>query len=277
MNELAYPLTGDVIAVRGGGDLATGVIQKFVRAGMRVAILETARPTAIRRTVALCQAVYDRKARVEDVTAVRMADVADCTAIWARGEVPLLVDPRAESLHALRPDGLIDAILAKRNLGTTAAMAAVVIALGPGFIAPEDAHAVIETKRGHKLGTIYWAGSALANTGIPGEIGGKGAERVLRAPADGVFVPMRKIGDIIAKGEAVFSIAEQVVRAPFDGVLRGLLQEGLDVTEGFKVADIDPRLDSDCFTISDKARCIGGGALEAYLCLRYRQGRSTRP
>lgn len=264
-------LRNDVVVVRGGGDLATGVVQKLFRAGIRVLVLETARPLAIRRTVALSEAVYDGSAQVEDVTAVRVDNVEQCGGIWRQGKVPLLVDPDGDCLSHLKPDGVIDAILAKRNLGTASSMAEIVIALGPGFSAPQDAHAVIETQRGHNLGRVILAGAAQPNTGVPGVIAGKGAERVLRAPCAGTVSHHRRIGDVVEEGEPVFSVGDTPVPAPFTGLLRGLLREGLEVGAGMKTADIDPRLDSDWRSISDKARCIGGGVLEAYLYLRDRK------
>lgn len=261
-------LTKDIVVVRGGGDLATGVIQKLHRSGIRVLVLETARPLAIRRTVALAGAVYDGCAQVEDLVARRIDHSSQCAELWRRREIPLLVDPDCRCLGTVEPDGVVDAILAKRNLGTHPAMAEIVIALGPGFSAPEDAHAVVETMRGHTLGRVIFQGAALANTGTPGIIAGKGVERVLRAPCGGPVLHHKKIGETVAAGEAVFSVAGEPVRAPFTGLLRGLIQEGLEVPEGMKAADLDPRLDSDWKSISDKARCIGGGVLEAYLYLR---------
>ncbi len=258
----------DVVAVRGGGDLATGVVQKLHRAGFRAVILETAAPTAIRRTVALCEAVYDGTARVEGMTARLVPGVDACGEVWARGEIPLLVDPNLESLPRLRPAGLIDAVLAKKNLGLRADRAAIVIALGPGFTAPADAHAIVETMRGHDLGRVLFSGSAKPDTGIPGEIGGRSAQRVLRAPRGGVVRHCKAIGNVVAEGDRVLSVGGEDVAAPFAGLLRGLIRDGLYVSEGMKIADIDPRLDSDWRGISDKARCIGGGALEAYLYLR---------
>lgn len=258
---------GDLVVVRGGGDLATGVVQKFFRAGMRVVVLETRRPTAIRRTVSLCEAVYDQQATVEDMTARRADSIADCSQIWRRGEIPLLIDPLGKYIPALSPDGVIDAILAKKNLGLKADMAPAVIALGPGFCAPRDAHVVVETMRGHDLGRLIFSGEAKPNTGVPGKVGGRGAQRVLRAPREGHMLPRRSIGDWVRAGEPVFSVADDVVCAPFDGRLRGLLREGHPVWPGMKAGDIDPRPDSDCKGISDKARCLGGGALEAYLYL----------
>lgn len=260
----------DIVIVRGGGDLATGVVQKLFRSGFRVAVLETGSPTAIRRTVALCEAVFDGTARVEDMTARRVADAAECAGVWARGEIPLLVDPGMTSLASLRPSGLVDAILAKRNIGLRADLAGVVIALGPGFTAPADAHAVVETMRGHNLGRVIFSGAALPNTGVPGEIGGKSAQRVVHAPCAERVRHSSAIGRAVREGEPILSLDGTVVVAPFAGLLRGLIREGLQVPRGMKIADIDPRLDSDWHSISDKARCIGGGVLEAYLYLRNR-------
>lgn len=261
------PWIRDIIVVRGGGDLATGVVQKFFRAGMRVVVLETRQPTAIRRTVSLCEAVYDQTATVEDMTARLAKGISDCPDIWRRGEIPLLVDPEGMSISALSPAGVVDAILAKENLGLSSALAPVVVALGPGFSAPKDAHAVIETMRGHDLGRVIFSGEARPNTGVPGDVGGRSAQRVLRAPREGMMLPLRSIGDLVRAGEPVFSVADAVVCAPFDGLLRGLLRKGLSVRPGMKAGDIDPRPDSDWKSISDKARCLGGGALEAYLYL----------
>lgn len=266
------PLTEDIVVIRGGGDLATGVVQKFYRAGIKVVILEIAAPTAIRRTVALSQAVYDGMATVEDMTAYLIDDPAQCESIWAKDGIPMLIDPDGACLPALKPDGVIDAILAKRSLGTHASIAKTVIALGPGFTAPKDAHAVIETMRGHALGRVLFKGHAIANTGTPGIIGGKGKERVLRAPCQGVVTPCHKIGDILNEGDVVFTVSGKSVLAPFPGLLRGMIYPGLSVPAGMKIADIDPRTDSDWHAISDKARSIGGGALEAYLYLRRRIG-----
>ena len=256
----------DIIVVRGGGDLATGVVQKFHRSGFRVAVLETAVPLAIRRSVSLCTSVTEGMAQVEDLRA-RLTEPSQCKALWAQGEIPVLIDPQAESLAMLRPAAVVDAILAKRNLGTHCAMAPIVIALGPGFVAGQDAHAVIETMRGHDLGRVIFEGSALPNTGIPGEVGGKSALRVLHAPCAGVVTHHSAIGDVVEQGQALFSVGKTVIVAPFRGLLRGLIQAGISIPKGTKAADVDPRIDVDWTTISDKARCIGGGALEAYLSL----------
>jgi len=256
------------IVVRGGGDLATGVVQAFYRAGFSVVILETTAPTAIRRSVVLCEAVYDGSKQVEDVPCRRVSEVSELDDCWRRGIVPLLIDPFGETIDTIHPIAVIDAILAKRNLGTHRGMADSTIALGPGFCAGEDADIVIETKRGHDLGRLIFEGSAEPNTGIPGELGGKGAERVLFAPKAGTVLHHKQIGDIVTCGETLFTVGGEKVAAPFIGLLRGLIREGFDVPKGMKLADIDPRTDVDWNTISDKARCLGGAALTAYFYLQ---------
>lgn len=263
-------ITKEIVIVRGGGDIATGAVQKLYRAGIKVLVLETARPTAIRRSVALCRAVTGGSATVEDMTARLIASVSECEKTWNSNEIPVLVDPSGESIEKLRPDGVVDAILAKKNLGTHASMAPVVIAMGPGFEAPADAHAVVETMRGHTMGMLIFSGKAIPDTGTPGFIEGRAAERVFRAPCDGVIENLREIGDIVKENDELFRVAGQTVYAKFDGVLRGIIENGMPVKSGLKVADVDPRCDSDCGTISDKARCLGGAVLEAYLYLRRR-------
>lgn len=265
----------ELIILRGGGDLATGVAQKLFRVGFPLLILETARPTAIRRSVALCEAVYEGVYQVEDMTCMRIAQVDDREACWAAGQIPLLVDPEARSIHALRPFAVVDAILAKRNLGTARAMAPITVALGPGFTAGEDVDAVIETMRGHDLGRLILRGEALPNTGVPGEIGGQSARRVLHAPQAGAVRHLRSIGDVVRQGETLCTVDGMAVRATFDGLLRGLIREGLEVPKGMKIADVDPRADVDWHTISDKARCLGGAVLEAVCYLRRRKEKSS--
>ena len=257
------------IVIRGGGDIATGVIQKFYRAGFPVAILETPAPTAIRRSVSLCEAVYDGFSRVEDVLCRRINTPDELDVCWQEGAVPLLVDPQGETIRKIRPAAVIDAIIAKRNLGTNRSMADVTIALGPGFCAGTDVHAVIETMRGHDLGRLILDGYATPDTGVPGDIAGESDLRVLRAPVPGIILHVKQIGDVVKKGDILFSISGRPVEAPLDGLLRGLIREGAEAPEGMKVADIDPRTDVDWRTISDKARCLGGAALEAYLMLRH--------
>ena len=259
----------DLIIVRGGGDLATGTIHRLWAAGLRVLVLEIENPAAIRRQVALCEAVYTKTTEVEGLRAVRIDRYEEAEAVWQENSVPILIDPKGVSIGALKPAVVIDAILAKRNLGTRRDMAPLTIALGPGFTAGEDVDVVVETKRGHRLGRIIREGAAIPNTGIPGVIGGYGAERVIHAQAAGIFMDLRKIGDIVEAGETIAQIrtadgAMISVTTQITGILRGLLRDGYRVTEHFKVADVDPRKEelSNCFLISDKARCIAGSVLE---------------
>lgn len=257
-----------LILVRGGGDLATGTIHRLWSAGLRVLVLEAEHPAAIRRQVSLCEAVYEGEATVEGLRAVRIEALAQAEEVWNQNAVPVLVDPKGESIAQARPDVLVDAILAKKNLGTTKDMAPLTIGLGPGFCAGADVDAVIETKRGHNLGRIIRQGSAYPNTGIPGIIGGYGAERVIHAPAAGRMKNRSKIGDIVEAGQVLAVIEGEdgstEVSATIDGLLRGLIRDDYPVTKGFKIADIDPRKEelANCFTISDKARCIAGSVLE---------------
>ena len=261
-------LPSPFVIVRGAGDISTGTIHRLFRAGFGVLALESERPSAIRRRVAFSEAVYEDSATVEGVTAVRVDSVEKAGEVLARGQVPLLVDPTGESIRRLRPAVVVDAILAKRNLGTTIDMAPLTVALGPGFEARRDVHYVIETMRGHDLGRIIASGSAAPNTGIPGVIGGYGIERVIHAPAAGVFRMRRDIGSVLAAGEAVGFIDTPEgpipVQTKIAGLLRGILRDGYPVPKGFKLADVDPRLDQlkNCAMISDKARCIAGSVLE---------------
>ena len=259
----------DLIVVRGGGDLATGVVHRLWSAGLRVLVLETAHPAAIRRQVSLCEAVYEGETAVEGMRGIRVETLADADAVWAQNAVPVLVDPKGSCLTAAKPAVLVDAIIAKKNLGTTRDMAPLTIALGPGFVAGRDVDVVVETKRGHKLGRIIRAGSAAPNSGVPGVIGGYGAERVIHSPAAGVFRNRRAIADFVEAGETIALLetpeGETVpVTTQISGILRGLLRDGYPVPKGFKVADVDPRREEleNCFLISDKARCIAGSVLE---------------
>lgn len=262
-----------LIIVRGAGDLATGTIHRLWSAGFPVLALEAAHPAAIRRQVALSEAVYEGTASVEDVTAQRIDSLAQLTGVLERGRVPLLVDPEGQCIPELKPAAVVDAILAKRNLGTTRDMAPLTIGLGPGGKAGADVDYVVETMRGHDLGRIIREGAARPNTGIPGVIGGYAAERVLHAAQAGVLYNVRAIGDFVEQGETIAVIrngeGEHPVPATITGLIRGLIRDGFPVTEGFKIADIDPRKTEykNCFTISDKARCIAGSVLE--LVCRY--------
>lgn len=255
------------VTVRGGGDLATGTIHRLWKCGFSVLVLETGHPSAIRRCVAFSEAVYEGTWTVEGVSARRISRLSQAEECFKTGVIPVLVDPAGDSIRERRPDVLVDAVLAKRNLGTRMDMADLVIALGPGFTAGVDAHAVIETMRGHDLGRIIEAGTAAPDTGVPGMIQGFGKERVIHAPAAGKLRGLCRIGDIVQKGQVIAVIGRVPVKAALTGVLRGLIRDGYPVTEGFKIADIDPRLDEqkNCFTISDKARCIAGSVLEAIL------------
>lgn len=260
-----------LVIVRGGGDLATGVVQKLYRAGFPVLVLEAPAPTAIRRSVALCEAVYDGAASVEDMACRLVADDDEITACHRQGIIPLMVDESGDAIGRLAPCAVVDAILAKRNLGTHRGMAPITIGLGPGFTAGEDVDVVVETMRGHNLGRLIFSGAALPNTGIPGLIAGESGRRVIRAPADGVIHNLKRLGDVVQQGDALLEVAGQAATAPFTGLLRGLIREGLTVCRGMKVGDIDPRCDVDWHTISDKARCLGGAVLEALMMLDRRE------
>lgn len=265
-----------LIAVRGAGDLATGVIVRLYKCGFNLIISECENPSAIRRKAALCQAVVNGTATVEGVTARLIKDISQRAEVTEKGEIPLITDPRLEEVLKLKPVAVIDAILAKRNLGTHRSMAEITVGLGPGFTAGQDVDAVIETMRGHHLGRVIYKGAAIPNTAVPGNIGGYTKERVIHSEKSGIltFVKNEKgetvdIGSIVNKGQTIAMIDGSPVIATIDGVLRGLISEGYAVSEGFKIADIDPRLEqvNCCDTVSDKARAIGGGVLEALLTL----------
>ena len=261
----------DLIIVRGGGDLATGTIWKLKKCGFPVLILEVEQPSAIRRNVAFCEAVYQGRQTVEDMTCYKAESLQQAQQYLSEGKLTVLVDPTGESISKLKPLAVVDAILAKKNLGTNRNMAPITVALGPGFTAGQDTDAVIETKRGHNLGRVLWQGAATPNTGIPGLIGGYGKERVIHCPAEGILRNVCKITDTVKRGQEIAVVETEnshvSVVASLDGLLRGLIRDGYPVTKGFKIADIDPRTEEyqNCFTISDKARCIAGGVLEAIL------------
>ena len=268
-----------LVLIRGAGDLASGIALRLWRSGYGVVMTDLPLPTSIRRTVAFSEAIRHGAARVEDVEARRAETAAEALALLSDRILPVLADPECACREILRPHALVDAILAKRNLGTRITDAPVVVGVGPGFTAGEDCHAVVETMRGHTLGRAIYHGSALPNTNIPGLIGGFAGERVLRAPADGVFYAVRRIGGAVRAGEVVGYVRrpsnsggtadgrEDVpMTATLDGVLRGLLADGVPVRAGMKSGDVDPRGDASyCALASDKALSIGGGALEALL------------
>lgn len=291
-----------LVIVRGGGDLATGTIHKLYRSGFPVVVLEIPRPSAIRRYVAFSEAVYENTMTIEGVTCrfagqifqnmkikgkespeymekhiscLQMAE-RKMKEILADGEIPLFIDPEGELIFYLKPWAVVDAIIAKRNLGTSMDMAPVTVALGPGFTAGVDVKVVVETKRGHNLGRLIYEGQAVPNTGIPGIIEGYGRERVNHAEATGIIYGVRRISDLVEAGETIALIrtvdeqgcpGEVEVKSKIKGVLRGLIRDGYPVTKGLKIADVDPRESErdNCFTISDKARCIAGGVVEALL------------
>lgn len=255
-----------LVLIRGAGDLASGIALRLHRAGLYVVMTDLPKPTAIRRTVCFSQAICFGETTVEDVTAIRCTDVKEVQSAFSAGKIPVLVDPEAQCRLWLRPDALVDAILAKRNLGTKITDAPVVIGVGPGFCAGRDCHAAVETMRGHTLGRVIRVGEPLPNTNIPGLIGGFAGERVLRAPDTGVFRQLREIGAMVEAGECVGTVNEKPMCCTISGVLRGILPDGTPVTQGMKSGDVDPRGDvSACYTSSDKAIAIGGGVLQAIL------------
>ena len=256
------------VLIRGAGDIATGIALRLWRSGMQVAMLDLPNPTAIRRTVCFSPALRFGTQKVEDVTAKKAASTAQVPEILAQGGIPVLADPEGESIPILTPDVLVDAILAKRNLGTRITDAPVVVGVGPGFTAGEDCHAVVETMRGHTLGRVIYRGNALPNTSIPGLVGGFAGERVLRAPADGILHQLADIGATVSEGDVVATVEGKPMRCTISGVLRGILPEGTPVFRGMKAGDVDPRGKREyCDTVSDKALAVGGGVLEAVLAL----------
>lgn len=269
-----------LIIVRGGGDLATGTIHRLWSAGFDVIVLETNKPAAIRRQVSVCEAVYCNETVVEGMKAKLAGSLEDIETILKERDVPVFIDPEGKCISSLQPRVLIDAIIAKKNCGTTIDMAPVTIALGPGFEAGVDVKYVVETKRGHDLGRIINSGFAVKNSGIPGNIGGYTAERVIKSPANGTFIACREIADIVKAGDKVAEVvaddgSKTEVVTVIPGILRGILKSGYSVTEGFKVADVDPREEElkNCFTISDKARCIAGSVLELCVSTIYAENR----
>lgn len=264
-------ITETRIAVRGGGDLATGVVQKLFRSGFKVVILETDRPLMIRRTVSLGVAVFEKQAEVEGMEAV-LTEVKEIEKVWSEQKIPVIVDPLGKSFPVIKPHAVVDCIIAKRNLGMTKSLAPITIALGPGFRASEDVDVVVETMRGHSLGKLIFSGEAAANTGIPGEIAGKSHERVIHGAIAGKIKHKKHIGDQVKKGDCLFLIDDFKVFSPLSGTLRGLIAEETFVTEGLKIADVDPRENVDCWSISDKARALGGAVLEAVLYLGNQRG-----
>ncbi len=257
------------VLVRGGGDLASGVVFRLHRAGLRVAVAEIEQPLAVRRKVAFAEAIYAGEVTIEGITGKRVADFTDTfrvLQIFARGQVPVLIDPAAESIKTIRPTVLVDARMRKAPPELSRDAAHLYIGLGPGFEAGYNCHAVVETNRGPFLGRVSWQGSAEADTRLPDPVLGQSERRVLRAPADGVVEARAEIGDLLQEGQLVAEVGGQAVTAPFAGVLRGLIHPGLVITRGTKIGDVDPRGDPRlCCLVSDKALAVGGGVLEAIL------------
>lgn len=256
-------IKNNLVVVRGGGDLATGVIYRLVRSGFKVVILEIEQPTVIRRTVAFAQAIYLGTVSVEGMVAKHVRSVLEALDCLKSNILPILIDPEAHSITELNPYIVVDAILAKKNLGTKKNMAPIVIGLGPGFCAGADVHAVVETNRGHNLGRVFLEGYAEPDTGIPGVIGGFDYQRILRAPTDGIVTSVVDICSRVKVGDVIAYVSDTPVISKLDGVLRGLITSGLTVNKNLKIGDVDPRCKMEyCYTISDKARALGGGVLE---------------
>ena len=257
-----------LVYVRGAGDIATGIALRLHRCGFQIVMADLPIPTSIRRTVCFSEAIRLGETTVEDVRGVFCPTWEEARDAASRGLVAVVADPDARMVADIAPDVLVDAILAKKNLGTTRGMAPVVIGVGPGFTAQVDVDAAVETMRGHYLGRVYYEGSPIPNTAIPGLIGGYAGERVLRAPADGAFESKVKLGDEVRAGDVCGVVAGEPMRATIDGVVRGLLQDGVEVRRGMKSGDVDPRCKPEYIrTVSDKASAVGGGVLEAILRL----------
>ncbi len=253
--------------IKGAGDIASGIAIRLHRAGFKIIMTDLEKPTSIRRTVCFSQAIPDGKTTVEDVTAVCVKSAEEAIKMLDTDVIPVIPDENADCIKLLKPDIVIDSILAKKNLNTTIDDAPIVIAVGPGFTVGKDCHAVVETKRGHNLGRVYLSGSAAENTGVPGNIGGYTNERIIRAVSDGIFRQVCNIGDLVEKDQIVAYVDDNPVRCSISGVLRGILPDRTPVFEGMKSGDVDPRgIREYCYTVSDKALSVGGGVLEA--CLR---------
>lgn len=265
--SMGYSLSDIVVGIKGAGEMASAIAWRLYNANIRkILMAEVPEPLAVRREVSFCEAVHAGRKEVEGVAGVLVRDELSVRMAWQEGLIAVAIDPQWELLKSMRPHVVVDAIIAKRNLGTTLAEAPLVLALGPGFRAGVDCHMVIETNRGHNLGRIITDGEAEPNTGVPGDIAGHTEDRVLRAPSSGVFRALASIGDVVKEGDAVGEVDGHEVRARVAGVLRGLIRDGTRVSEGLKLGDVDPRGKREyCYTISDKARAIAGSVLEAIM------------
>ncbi|SCK01922.1 selenium-dependent molybdenum hydroxylase system protein%2C YqeB family [uncultured Clostridium sp.] len=258
-----------LVLIKGAGDLATGIAHRLRRCGFDIVMTEIEEPTTVRRTVAFSQAVYDKTVEVEGIKAKLVANVEMIEENIKNSIISVIVDKDAKIIKKIKPDVVVDAIIAKKNTGTSINDAPIVIAVGPGFEAGVDCELVVETKRGHYLGKVITEGKAIPNTGIPGSIGGHTVGRIIRSTEDGIIYPVAQIGDYVEEGQVVAYVDKTPVYASISGIVRGMLQEGITVFKGMKSGDIDPRCEKEhCFTISDKARSIGGGVLEGILFLK---------
>ena len=264
---MAKPLHKLIIGIKGAGEMATGTACRLFQSNFKqIFMMETVSPLAVRRQVSFCEAIHDGRITVEGVTARKVIHIDEVRTAWDNHTIPVMEDPGWDYIRALHPDVVIDAIIAKKNLGTHMAEASLVISLGPGFEAGRDVHVAIETNRGHTLGRLIFSGGPEPNTGIPGNIGGYTHERVLRAPCEGVFYSDLDIGASVKKGQVVGRVADVPVKAQIDGIIRGQIRHHTQVTRHLKIGDIDPRGNSAyCAMISEKARAIGGSVLEAVL------------
>ena len=267
-----------ICLVRGAGDIATGTIQKLVRAGFKCVVTEVSNPSSIRRKVSLSEAVYEKKIVVEDIEAVLCENLDEIGQYLELYNPVIIVDPKLTILNKMKFDVVVDAILAKKNTGLKKEMADITIGLGPGFEAGVDCDIVIETMRGHDLAKIIEQGFAKKNTGIPGIINGFSNERVIYSDFDGQFTHIKSISDIVNKEEIIAKVGDNYIRATLDGVIRGMIRDNFEVKKGLKIIDIDPRYEEveNCFTISDKARAIGGAVLEAIMMLENRREKDAK-
>ena len=254
----------NLIIFRGAGELASGAIRRLILAGFPVIALEMENPLCIRRTVSFATAVYDGESEVEGVRG-KLFEIGDESLNGAKKSIAaIIIDPDGKSIDNLSPSILVDARMMKKNSDVTRKSAPVVIALGPGYTAPEDVHYVVETVRGHNLGRVISEGTALPDTGVPGKLGGESAKRVLRAPISGIFNSIVKLGEMVSEGEVVGELSGTEIKSELNGLLRGLLHDGVEVSEGMKIGDIDPRGIRDYMnSVSDKANAIAGGVMEA--------------
>lgn len=255
------------VVIRGGGDLATGVAEVLYQSGFKILILDIEKPSSIRRSVCFSKAIYDGITKVENIICKRVENENEIEKCWNEKIIPIMIDEKGKIIKKIRPDVVVDSIIAKKNLGTTRDMAPITVALGDGFEAGKDVDIVIETMRGHNLGRIITSGRAMKNTRIPGEIKGVSRDRVIYSLADGKFSSIKKIGDTVQKDEIIGYVGDIEIRGKISGVLRGIIRDGYQVTKNMKIGDIDPRIEekNNCFTISDKARSLGGAVLKAIM------------